>query len=76
MFAAGNDPHAYAMVHRYMRRPAEELYHTSEDPFEKDNLNRTIVAPDMELLKTAREVVVSLDLQGRKVYTIEEGGGS
>jgi hypothetical protein len=46
------------------------------EPFQKDNLNRTIVAPDMALLKTARRVVVRVDLEGRKVYTIEEAGGS
>lgn len=38
LFASGSNPHAYAMVHRYMHRPAEELYHTSEDPFEQRNL--------------------------------------
>ena len=38
LFASESNPHAYAMVHRYMRRPAEELYHTSEDPFEQRNL--------------------------------------
>jgi len=38
LFAADANPHAYAMVHRYMHRPAEELYHTSEDPFEQRNL--------------------------------------
>ena len=38
MFATGSDPHAYAMVHRYMHRPAEELYRTSDDPFELENL--------------------------------------
>lgn len=46
------------------------------EPFEKDNLGRTIVAPDMESLQTTREVIVSVDLQGRKVYTIAGGGGS
>jgi len=38
MFATGDDPHAYAMVHRYLHRPAEELYHTTDDPFELHNL--------------------------------------
>jgi N-sulfoglucosamine sulfohydrolase len=38
MFATGSDPHAYAMVHRYMHRPAEELYRTSDDRFELENL--------------------------------------
>ena len=38
MFDAGDDPHTYAMLQRYMKRPAEQLYHTSEDPFELHNL--------------------------------------
>ena len=38
LFASEANPHAYAMVHRYMNRPAEELYFTSEDPFEHTNL--------------------------------------
>jgi N-sulfoglucosamine sulfohydrolase len=38
VFATWSDPHAYAMVHRYMHRPAEELYRTSDDPFEMQNL--------------------------------------
>jgi len=38
LFSAADNPHTYAMVHRYMHRPAEELYHTSEDPFEQNNL--------------------------------------
>jgi uncharacterized sulfatase len=38
LFATEADPHAYAMVHRYMHRPAEELYDTSNDPFEVRNL--------------------------------------
>ncbi len=38
MFATADDPHAYAMVHRYMHRPAEELYRTTDDPFEMNNL--------------------------------------
>jgi len=32
MWASETDPHAYAMVRRYMRRPAEELYDTEADP--------------------------------------------
>ena len=33
-----NNPHAYKVVRRYMRRPAEQLYHTTEDPYEMTNL--------------------------------------
>jgi N-sulfoglucosamine sulfohydrolase len=32
------DPHAEAMVTRYMRRPPEQLYDTQADPFEMTNL--------------------------------------
>jgi len=38
MFASESDPHAYAMVRRYMQRPAEELYDTEADPDELKNL--------------------------------------
>jgi len=38
MLAAARDPHAYRMVERYMRRPAEELYDTRSDPWELRNL--------------------------------------
>jgi uncharacterized sulfatase len=33
-----DDPRTYNLVKRYTRRPAEELYHTAEDPFEMTNL--------------------------------------
>ena len=35
---AWSNPHTYSLVKRYTRRPAEELYHTSEDPYEMTNL--------------------------------------
>ncbi|NIP94000.1 MAG: sulfatase, partial [Akkermansiaceae bacterium] len=35
---AWNDPHTYKVVRRYLSRPAEELYHTAEDPYEMHNL--------------------------------------
>jgi N-sulfoglucosamine sulfohydrolase len=38
MWASETDSHAYEMVRRYMRRPAEELYDTEADPFELRNL--------------------------------------
>ncbi len=34
---AWTNPHTYMLVKRYMRRPAEELYHTLEDPYELTN---------------------------------------
>jgi uncharacterized sulfatase len=38
MFSSADHPDTYRLVERYMKRPAEELYHTSEDPFETNNL--------------------------------------
>jgi uncharacterized sulfatase len=38
MRAAFDKPHAYRMIHRYMNRPAEELFDTREDPDELANL--------------------------------------
>jgi len=32
------NPHTYDLVKRYTRRPAEQLYHTAEDPYEMTNL--------------------------------------
>jgi uncharacterized sulfatase len=36
--ATADDARSYALVKRYMRRPAEELYHTASDPYELTNL--------------------------------------
>jgi hypothetical protein len=36
--AAKRNPEASRLVVRYTRRPAEELYHTADDPFEGVNL--------------------------------------
>ena len=38
MRVAFNKPHAYRMIHRYMHRPAEQLFDTREDPDELANL--------------------------------------
>jgi len=38
VFVTPERPRAYNLVKRYMSRPAEELYHTSADPFEMTNL--------------------------------------
>ena len=32
------NPHTYKLVKRYMHRPAEQLYHTAQDPYEMTNL--------------------------------------
>ncbi len=37
MAHAWNRPEVLRLVERYMRRPAEELYHTDTDPYELDN---------------------------------------
>jgi N-sulfoglucosamine sulfohydrolase len=38
MATASENPRTYDLVKRYMRRPAEELYHTAYDPAEMTNL--------------------------------------
>ncbi len=38
VFATGPRPDAEKLVKRYMKRPAEQLYHTATDPFELTNL--------------------------------------
>ncbi|MBL69113.1 MAG: heparan N-sulfatase [Verrucomicrobiales bacterium] len=38
---AWTNPKTYQLVKRYMRRPAEELYHTEKDPYELTNLALT-----------------------------------
>jgi uncharacterized sulfatase len=38
VFSSFSKPHHEMLVNRYMRRQAEQLYHTSEDPFEMTNL--------------------------------------
>lgn len=38
IWSATDDPHTYNLVKRYTRRPAEELYETSSDPYELTNL--------------------------------------
>lgn len=53
---AETDPHALAMVSRYMRRPAEQLYDCQGDPFEMTNL---AVAP--QYARTKAELSAELD---------------
>jgi len=38
VFTAADNRHTYDLVKRYTRRPAEQLYHTADDPFEMINL--------------------------------------
>lgn len=35
---AWNNPHTYKLVKRYVHRPAEQLYHTADDPYELTNV--------------------------------------
>ena len=56
IFATAADPHAYAMVHRYMHRPAEELYDSTNDPFEHGNL-----ADDPKHAETKARLSAELD---------------
>ena len=46
-------PKAYRLVKRYMMRPAEELYHTAQDPFEMTNLAD---APEHQAVKARLSV--------------------
>jgi len=41
MAEAWANPHTYRLVKRYMSRPAEELYHAVNDPYELNNLANT-----------------------------------
>lgn len=38
VFSSFSNPHHEMLVNRFMKRPAEELYHTAEDHFEMTNL--------------------------------------
>lgn len=38
VFKSGNAPRAESLVKRYLKRPAEQLYHTAADPFELTDL--------------------------------------
>lgn len=38
IFTAGENPDTLGLVERYIKRPAEELYHTAQDRFEMTNL--------------------------------------
>jgi len=38
VFSSFSKSHHEMLVNRYMKRPAEQLYHTTEDPFEMTNL--------------------------------------
>ena len=48
MFAAADSEYANALVQRYMHRPAEELYHTAEDPYQLDNLANGLKYEEVE----------------------------
>jgi uncharacterized sulfatase len=45
---ASANPHTYNMVKRYMRRPAEQLYHTAKDPYEMTDLANDPEASDIK----------------------------
>ncbi len=59
---ASEDPRTYHLVRRYLRRPAEELYHTASDPFEMTNLaaNSTLAA-EKDLAKRKTTLSERLD---------------
>ena len=48
---------------------------TPPETFETDYLDRTLVSPGIEVLKTASTIVISLDDDDQKVYAVAEGVG-
>lgn len=56
IFTTGENPRNYDLVKRYMLRPAEQLYHTAEDPFEMRNL-----ASDPEFAAVRKRLSQELD---------------
>jgi hypothetical protein len=51
----------------------KNLMPAPQEPFEQDNLARPIVAPPVTVLRTAREVTISVDDDGNKVYAVVSG---
>jgi N-sulfoglucosamine sulfohydrolase len=45
---SSTNSHTYDMVKRYIRRPAEQLYHTAKDPYEMTNLANDPAASDIK----------------------------
>lgn len=56
LFRSTEDPNALRLVERFMKRPAEELYHTSADRFEMSNL-----AADPAHAATRKRLAAALD---------------
>lgn len=55
-WAAANDPQAYELVKRYVRRPKEEVYDLTSDPYELTN-----IALDSQLIEKKNELSSELD---------------
>ncbi len=55
VFEAQSNPKTYQLVKRYTRRPAEQLYRTSQDPYELNNL-----AADPEFAEIKHELRTEL----------------
>ncbi len=54
MGSSFDNPEAYRLVRRYMRRPAEEFYHTAEDPYEMRNrVHDTSLSTHVDRLREA-----------------------
>lgn len=58
------------------RGKRKNLMPAPAEPFENDNLERPLLAPDMAILQSAARVTISLDEEGNKVYTAGSEGGS
>lgn len=60
---AWDNRQTYNLVKRYMRRPAEQLYHTAKDPYEMTNLANDPAASDIKTRLSA-ELDRWMDTQG------------
>ena len=63
VFESWNNTKTYALVKRYMQRPAEQLYHTSKDPFEMTNLAGSPEFADVQD-QLSRELAAWMHAQG------------
>ena len=61
VFSSFSNPHHEKLINRFMKRPAEELYHTAEDYFEMTNL-----ATDPAHAEIKNKLSIILDQQLRE----------
>lgn len=63
VWSSQTDPDAYALVKRYTRRPPEQLYRTSDDPYEMKNLIADAASEDVRS-RLAKELERWMTVQG------------